>query len=171
MRGKHRQPQEPDEQCVGVQEAEEAAREVHLVVERQAAKDVADGHAEQEGGNRAAQRKGGVPGLPPARRVVLAPELHGDRAEDQPAQDKHEGQVEAAEHRGVDVRKGREDRAAASQQPHLVPVPYRPDGVQEGATVLVSPGKQVPDADPQIEAVEDRIAGQQNADEQEPCYL
>ena len=81
----------------------------------------------------------------------------------------HQREVEAGEHRRVHRRERREQRAAAGEQPHLVAVPHRPDGVAHDRLVLLGLAEErVEHADAQVEAVEHRVAGEQHADEHEP---
>ena len=54
-----------------------------------------------------------------------------------PTQQQDHREVEAREHRGVHDRKRGEQRAAARDQPDLVAVPHRTDGVQKDAPLLV----------------------------------
>ena len=101
--------------------------------------------------------------------VGLGAELEGHPAHDQRGQHQEERQIEAAEQRGVPVREGREHRAAGSQQPHLVRIPHRPDGVDDEAALLILlPDDPQQDADPVVEAFEDKETGEKHADQNEP---
>ena len=63
-----------------------------------------------------------------------------DRAEDQREQQQHEGDVEAGEDGGVGLGEGGEQRPAEGDQPDLVAVPDRADGVDEDAPLVVGRG-------------------------------
>ena len=63
----------------------------------------------------------------------------------------------------ADPVRGRDD------QPHLVPVPERADGVDRGAPARLVPGDdRVQHADAEVEAFEDEEAGPQHRDDDEP---
>jgi hypothetical protein len=142
---------------------------VPTVVERHAADDVAERHAEQHGDAVGRQREEPVPHGAPARALALRAELDGDRAQDEHEQHEHHRQVEPAEQRGVHERERGEQRTAAEDEPHLVAVPHRPDAVEEDALVAVVLGehrREHPDA--QVEAVEDHVAADDRDVEHEP---
>jgi hypothetical protein len=140
-------------------------------VQRDAAQDVAERNAEEQDRDAARHGEDHVPGTAPAGRFSLAAELerYGSRHERQ--QEEHERQVEAAEDRGVDGRKGAEENAARGEQPDLVAVPHRPHGVQHRSSLVVSLRTQVPEADPQVEAVEDGVADEEHTQQDEPDHL
>ena len=68
--------------------------------------------------------------------------LERDPAHDQREQDQQQRQVEAAEQRGVPLRERGERGAAGDEQPDLVAVPDRADGVDQDAAlgVVLRPG-------------------------------
>ena len=86
-------------------------------------------------------------------------------------QDCQQRQVEAGEHGRVPAGEGREHRAARGDQPHLVAVPDRPDGVEHGAAVVSAArrarpaGQRHQHADAEVEALEDEEADEQDRDE------
>ena len=116
--------------------------------------------------------------------------MHGDKAQalQQVAQqqgktkseDEKERQVETAEHRCVPVRERREGRATGRQHPHLVAVPDRADGVEHDPAALLGVGGLLAghslcaaedgqqDADAEVEALEDEVAGPEDAEDDEP---
>ena len=86
----------------------------------------------------------------------------------QPEHD-HEGHVEPAERGRVEPRECHEQDAARRDQPHLVPVPERADGGEDGPSLQVGPGDQaVQGAHSEIEAVKDRVDGQHQGHDGEP---
>ena len=122
---------------------------------------VPEGGPEDHGEERGADREDGVPELAPQGIVRVGAEFDRDPPEDQQPEHDHEGHVEPAERGRVEPRECHEQDAARRDQPHLVPVPERADGGEDGPSLLVGPGDQaVHDARPEIEAVEDRVDGQ-----------
>ena len=101
--------------------------------------------------------------------MPLAAVLEGDAADDQADQDHQQRQVEAGEHRGVPLRERGEGGAARGEQPHLVAVPDRPDGVdQYPAALLVLADQAQQRTDAEVETLQDQVAGPQDRDEKEP---
>ena len=135
---------------------------------RDAPGDVAHRHADEQARDDAAGAEAHVPHLPPPAHRLFAAKLDGHGAEDERHQQQHERQVKAGENRGIDIREGGEERAAARHEPDLVAVPDRADGVEEDAPLLVLAGEQVERADPQVEAVEHGVAGEEHAQQHEP---
>ena len=93
-------------------------------------------------------------------------------------QDRQQRQVQPGEHGGVPCREGREHRPARGDQPHLVAVPDRADGVQHGAAVLLrrhplaTPAeRRHQHADAEVEALQHEEAEEQHRDEDEPEFL
>ena len=129
MHGEQGHRRQPQKNGVGVQQAEEGSGEVALVVQRNALGDVPHGYADEQGGQEAADGKGGVPPPAPPFHGLLAPEFDGDGAEDEGEQQEHEGQVKPGEDGGVHVREGGEEGAAPRDEPDFVSVPYRAHGV------------------------------------------
>ena len=64
--------------------------------------------------------------------------------------------------------KSSEERSAPGDQPDLVAIPDRPDGVEEDSSVVIALREKVQRPDPQVEAVEDRVAGEEGSHENEP---
>src|SRR5690606_13179187 len=94
--------------------------------------------------------------------------LDRDGAADQAEEQHHDREVERREDRRVGLRERREERAAEGDEPHLVAVPQRADAVEREAPLGVAAHEDVDDPDPEIEAVEDRVAEQQEREEHEP---
>src|SRR5690606_5030710 len=139
--------------------AEQVAGELVVGVDRGAAHDVGPGNAPEQGRYEAADADHPLPAGPPALTLAFAPKLEADVTHDQGGEDQEERQVEAREEGGVPLGEGGEGGAARDDQPDLVAVPDRPDGVQDGAA-LVAVAAQRPHqhADPEIEALEDEVA-------------
>ncbi len=141
-------------------------------VHRDAVDDVRPADAPQQRGEEAADHGRPLPGGAPARRVVLAPELERDAADDQRGEDQEQRQVEAGEQARVPAGEGRERRAAGRQQPHLVAVPDRADRVDDHALVgLVAAERADQHPDAEVEALEHEVADPQHADQAEPECL
>ena len=84
-------------------------------------------------------------------------------------QDQQQRQVEAGEQGGVPLGEGGEHRAAGGDQPDLVAVPDRADGVdQDAALAVVAAEHGQQHADAEVEALQDEVADEQHGDEQEP---
>ena len=160
------------DQPVRIQQREQVAGEHHVLVDRHTLGQVGKGRAEEQGRQEGADGDHPVEGVPPARARILGAVLKGDAAHDQAHQQQEERQVEAAEHRGVPVRKSRECRAACSQKPDLVAIPGWPNGVDDGAAFLVllsQEGEQ--HADAKIKALQEVEADPQDGDQDEPDDL
>ncbi len=165
----HRHREQADHQREGRQQPDEPARVVAGRVDRQAAQDVPDGDPEEEGRHGRPDEERDVPRPPPTGPVDLVAELQGHRPEDQRGEQEHERQVEAREDGRVDDRERREQRPAGGQEPDLVAVPDRPDRAQDHPPLVVAPGdEEVEDARAKVEAVEHRVAEQEDPDEDEP---
>ncbi len=149
------------------EQREKAAREFRAGVERHADDHVAQGDAEEEGRNGAPPDEGRFPELSSGR--IMRPELERDRPQDEGEKDEHQGQVETAEDRRVGHREGGEQGAAPGEEPDFVAVPDRAHGPYERPLlVLVSRQEREKRPDAEVEAVENGIAGKENADEREP---
>jgi hypothetical protein len=92
-----------------------------------------------------------------------------NRTQDQRGEHQEHGDVEAGERGGVDRRPSREHRAAAEDQPDLIALPDRPDGVDGDAPldVLTCHIRQQ-HRHSQVEAVHDGEADQEHAEKQPP---
>ena len=172
----HRRAHHAAQQCERIEQLPEAAGVVRhqrvFEVKRHTLQKVAEGHAEDERRYRTADEQTPVPGAAPGRVVDLAAVVEADRAEEQRPQHGQHGPVEAAERGRVHQRPGGEDRTAAGDEPHLVAVPVRADGVDDDATFfVVAPGEGQQRAHAHVVAVHDGEADQQHADQQPPDDL
>ena len=126
----------------------------------------AERHALGEGGDERAAEEGDVP-------EELAPpgapaELEGDAAEDEREQHGDDRRVERRHHHGVGEREDREEPAAAEDQPGLVAVPDRRDGVHREILVRLALDQREEDADPEVEAVEHHVGEHREGDQPGP---
>ena len=97
------------------------------------------------------------------------PELKGHSSKDQRCEHEKEGEVETAEDRGVPEWERSEGGSARSEEPDLIAVPNRPDGIDHDATVhivLRDEGEQSPN--PEVEAFEEEVPQPENPDQGEP---
>jgi len=100
---------------------------------------------------------------------LLAPELEAHPPDDQRDQHDEQREVEAAEQAGVPDGEGGEGRAGRHDQPDLVAVPDRADGVAGQPPVqVVRPDGQAEHTDAEIEPVEHEVTGPQQANQGEP---
>ena len=138
-------------------------------VQRNAQDDIPGGHAEQKCSAKAGGEERVVPGPPAELRGHLPPHLDARRAEDEHDQQEHEARVEAAEQGRVGIGEHGEHGPSERHQPDLVPIPERADGVDRQPPLgLVLGDERVQDADPEVEAVEDGVAGQEHPEQEEP---
>ena len=168
MHGEERYRCHTHEERVGAQQVDKVAREFLSGIQRNAADDVPQRDANQEGRESAADAEANVPHLPPPVHGQFAAEFDGHGAEDQRHEQQHEGQVKAGKHRGIDHGERGEERAAARDKPHLVAVPHRADGVEHHPALLIGLGEKVQRAHAEVEAIEDGVAGEQDAHQGEP---
>ena len=173
MSDEHREADKAAEQREGHQKAEEVALidDAHRIVEAEghAAEHIADRHAEDHRRDEAADEEAPVPEGAPARLGQLGAILEPDRPQDDGDQDHHHRQIEAGERGGIECRPGGEDRAAAEDQPDLIAFPDRADRVDHDAPLVVVLGDEGQEGrDPEVEAVHDREADQENAEQQPP---
>ena len=176
MEGDHRGADHAAQQGKGIEQAPEAAGVVrHQIVvkmEGHALQQVAEGHAEDQRWHRAPHEQAPVPGAAPARVVDLAAIVEPHRPEEQCPQHGQHGPVETGEGRRIDQRPGGEDGAAAGDEPHLVAVPVRADGVDDDAAldvILADEGQQ--GAHAHVVAVHDGEADEQHTHQQPPDEL
>jgi hypothetical protein len=96
-------------------------------------------------------------------------QLHADSPQHQQPQHNHQRQIKARERRRVEQRKGKIERTAARQQPHLVAVPHRANAGQRGPPLgFVADQEQVQHTDAQVEAVQHHIADDHHGNQPEP---
>jgi hypothetical protein len=89
--------------------------------------------------------------------LAAFPELEGDTAEDQPEQHQRDRQIECRQKNCIDHREGGEQAGSDQDQPGLVAVPERGDGVHHREAVLLAARGTEQDADAEVVAVEDDI--------------
>ncbi len=171
MQGEHRESNEANYQRVGVEEGQKATGVIAVRSQGQSSQEIAHGHGVEQGGQHAAEREGHVPGCHPAGILDLVAIFDRHGAEDQSQQDQHQWQIKTAEDGRVDRRERGKKGSAAREQPNLVAVPEGFDGVDEAAPLLAFFCEEVPAADPEIEAVKNGIADDQNSDEEQPDDL
>ena len=93
MHDEHHQAEKANQKRIGIQQGKERDAECSIGVDGQPAYYVADRHAVEDCGHQAAQAERPVPKPPPSGVVNLSAELYRDGAEDQSAQQKHEGEI------------------------------------------------------------------------------
>ena len=130
---------------------------------------VADRDAEDQRRHRAADEQRPVPDPCARQRSRAWSVFEADRAQDQREQHQEHRKVEAGEAQRIERRPGREDRAAAQDEPDLVAFPDRADGVDGDAPFVVGLGDEGQQrADAHVEAVGDGEADQQDAQQYPP---
>ncbi len=161
-----------------VEQREEVARELLVLVDRHPAHDVGQRHAPEQGRHERAPEDRLVPLRLPARLGPLVAVLEAEVAHDERDEDEQERQVETAEQRCVPVREGGEGGTTRGEHPHLVAVPDRADGVDEqppallgvdgvsGVALAAEHGQE--HADTEVEALEHEVARPQDAQHDEP---
>ena len=110
--------------------------------EGHALQQVAEGDAEDQRRNGTAGEQPPVPGITPLRIVELRTVVEAHRPEEQGEQHEQHRHVEAGEGGGVNGGPGGEDGAAGGDQPHLVAVPVRADGVDGNPPLGVGLGDE-----------------------------
>ena len=180
---------EPTDEGHDAQQGEQVAVEevvtldVRVGPDRGAVDDVRQADAPQQCGEERPGGDGEVPALAPRVGVDLVAVVQTHAADDEGDEDEGQGEVEAAEKGGVPLREGREHRAARGEDPHLVAVPDRADGVEHdplaglgvggagGALLVAAAEDGQQHADPEVEAFEGEIADPEDGDEDEPDNL
>ena len=102
---------------------------------------------------------------------LLAPEFDGDGPEDKGEQQEHESQIESGEDGGVHVREGGEEGAPSRDEPDFIAVPYGTHGIEHQPPVFISLDKELEGAGSQVKTVQNGVAGEEYADEDEPDDL
>jgi hypothetical protein len=139
---------------------------VCVEVKRHAEEQVAQGDAEYERRHESGDEDAPVPGAAPARVVHLAAIVETHRAEEEREQHEDQRDVEPGECRRVDERPGGERRAAGGDEPHLVSLPRRSDGVEHHAALVVGAADvRQQHARAEVPSVENREADEQDADD------
>ena len=165
----HRVPIENAWMRAGLPVSPQRQKEVSVSLQRNAAQHVCEGGAEEDGEQRAGQTEEAVEQCAPDANFDVVAQLNTNAAQNQQPQHDHQRQIEAAEGRGVEQRKGEVERAATGQQPDLVAIPYRADaGKRCAALRFVADQKQVKHTHAQIEAVEHHVADDHHSNQPEP---
>ena len=172
----HDEREHAAEQAERIQQAEERARvdRTHrfVDVERNALQQVAEGDAADHRRDGGAEEQEPVPRRAPLRGGHLGAEVEGDGTEDEGHQQDEHRPVEAGERRSVHHRPSGEHGPAAGDEPDLVAVPVRSDGVDHHAALVVVLAEERQErADAHVVAVHDGEADEQHADEKPPDYF
>ena len=173
VEGDHRRGDDAADERERVEQSPERAGvvrdEVFVEVEGHALQQVAEGDAEDQRRHGAADEQAPVPRRTPARVVDLAAVVEADRPEEERPEHGEHRPVEARERGCINERPGGEDGAAAGDEPHLVAVPVRTDGVDDDAPFgVAAPDEGQQRADAHVVPVHDGEADEQHADEQPP---
>ena len=99
---------------------------------------------------------------------VAPPELEGDAAKDQTEQHGDDRRIEGRHDDRVGERKGSEQASPAEDQPSLVAVPDRGDGVHGGVALLPRLEGREQDAETQVEPVHDDVREDREGDDEGP---
>ena len=141
-------------------------------MERYALQQSAEGNAEDQRRHHAADEEAPVPGIAPAGIVNLGPVVEADGTEEQREQHQQHRHVEAGKGGGIDHRPGGEDGAARGDEPDLIAVPVRADGVDGDAAFGVGTGDEGQEAaHPHVHAVGDGKPHEECSDEDPPDEL
>ena len=135
-------------------------------------KEVGEGHAPQQCGQRRTPEDGTVPPHAPRGIVPLPAHFKGHSAKDERGQYQEESEVEATEDRRVPQGEGGECGATRGEQPDFIAVPHWPDGVDHHPSVHVvvaEERQQNPDA--KVEALQEEVAQPEHRDKDEPELL
>src|SRR5260221_1804798 len=173
MHDEHGDAGEAAEQGEGLEQAEEAALvdwpQVLGEVEGHALQQIAEGDAEDQRRDEAADEECPVTGVAPARPRPLVAEGEADRAQDERSEHDEHGEVEAGECRGVEQRPGREGGTGAEDQPDLMAFPMRLDALQHLPSLAVAARRVAQQhAGAEIVAVGDGEADEQYAEQRPP---
>src|SRR4029077_9536883 len=134
--------------------------EITAGVQRNAAHDVGQRGAKEDGQKQARDAKQKIPKRIPHPADDVIAKFDGGATQDQQPQNNHQWQIESAEPAGVENGKGKIKRASGRQQPNFVAIPDRPDRSQDLAPLLVSLGHQQMDGTgTEIEAVQQDVHG------------
>ncbi|ABV13524.1 hypothetical protein CKO_02407 [Citrobacter koseri ATCC BAA-895] len=161
------------QQAKRVQQLEEVTGVVQTQIlvdmERYALQQVAKRHADNQRRHKAPHEDAPVPHVAPAGVFNLGTVVKTDRTEEQGRQHEDHRHIETGKRRSVNHRPGGEQRATGGDQPHLVTVPVRGDGVDHNSTLGVVTTEETGEhAHPHVEAIGNRKTDQQNANQQPP---
>ncbi len=154
---------------VGVQQVEQRAGELEVLIDRHAADDVGHRDTPEERRDGRTDHDHQVEAPLPAEVVALVAVLERHPADDEGQEDQQERQVEAAEERRVPLGESGEQARSGDDHPGLVEVPHRPDGVDDlAAGGLIAAEERQRHPDTEVEAVEDEVAEEEETDDPEP---
>ncbi len=176
MHGDHADGQQPGQQREGIEQTSKIAfiNQPHaagIETEGRSLDHIADGHTEDQRRHEARDHHQQVEDRTPGAVLHLAAIDDGDRADHQACQCDYHRRIEAGEGRGIDHGPGREDRAGTQDQPDLVALPDRADGIDDDAPLAIlarHEGQQ--DQAAKVEAVGQRKADQQHAQQHPPDH-
>ncbi len=172
VEGEEQHRRQPGENGVRAEEIPEAPGVMPVRVDREAVDEVREAHAPDEWGSDAPDRVRPHPGRPPARAVALLAPLEGDDADDQEDEHEQEREVEAREHRPVPAGKAAKVAAPATTSQTSFPSQTGPIVSNMTRRSRSSFGQERQQhADPEVEALEQEIAGPEEGDEAEPEEL
>src|SRR6266487_816592 len=117
----------------------------------------------------ASKKEHPIPEGDPHRILDVRAEFDRDAAQHQEPEDDDQGQVEPAEAGGIEHGESEEQSASGRDEPDLVSIPYRADGLQNQATLFIRFGReQVDGTSPQVKAVEHDIHGEHERNQDKP---
>ena len=156
------------EQGVRIEKIQRTALVFKVWPNGDALNDVAQHQPQQPGNEHTGSGIVDIPYQPPPAHGFFAAKLDADGPENQSGQQQHERHVEGREHGRIHYWKPREQGPAANDQPDFIAVPNRADGIQRNATAFFLAEKQMQRARTQVEAIQNRIAAEDRADDEEP---
>ena len=170
MADHHQEARDAAQKTEGIQEPEEIpgvdGTERFIQMEGNALKEVAERNAADHGRNDRARKKRPVPGRTPFLRRHLAAVVKGKRPQDERNENDEHRPVKPGERRGVDHGPGGKHRAAPRDEPHLITVPMRSDGINHAAAFGVGfPDKGQKRSHAHVLTVHDGKAHEKHADE------
>ena len=99
----------------------------------------------------------------------MVAELDRNAAQDEQPQHDHQRQIESAEAGSVERGESEVERAAGSEQPDFVAIPYRTDRAKHGTPFLIGVrDQQVRDPGAEIETIQHHVSAEHQGDKAEP---
>src|SRR3954451_8302669 len=102
---------------------EKRHREIPLRVNRNAARDVARGRAEENGEEEIGKNEIEVPVSLPEAIIDVSADFDRNSAQNQAPQNQKKGEIVTSERRGHQARENRHQSSAETEQPYLMPCP------------------------------------------------
>src|ERR1039457_2350277 len=165
----HRVPVENAGMRAGMPVGPQRQKEVAVGLERDAAQNIGESGAEEDREQDTGETEEPIQQRAPDANLDVVAQLKAHSAQNQQREHDHQRQIEATEGRGVEQRKSKVERAAASQQPNFVAVPNRADAGKRCAPLrLVADQEQVKHTYAQIEAVKYHVADDHHGNHPEP---